>query len=134
MAEAMACGTPVIGFARGSVPEVIREGETGFVVQNVAEAVDAVLRIPSLSRAAARRDAEERFSSKAMLRGYLELYDAQLAIARGAQSATAVSTASISPAKNDRFQGSRRALWAREHALASFRWPPRCRMRRAPLG
>jgi len=99
MAEALACGTPVIGFARGSVPEVVREGETGFVVRSVAEAVDAVQRIPSLSREAARRDAEERFSSKAILRNYLELYDAQLAIARGAQFDTAASTASIFPAK-----------------------------------
>ena len=99
MAEALACGTPVIGFARGSVPEVIRDGETGFVVRDVVEAVDAVQLIPSLSREAARRDAEERFSSKAMVRGYLELYDAALAIARGAQSDTAVSTASIAPVK-----------------------------------
>ncbi len=99
MAEALACGTPVIGFARGSVPEVVREGETGYVVQNVAEAVDVVERIPSLPREAARRDAEERFSAKAILRGYLELYDAQLAIPRGAQSDTAASTASISPVK-----------------------------------
>ena len=99
MAEALACGTPVIGFARGSVPEVVREGETGFVVRNVAEAVDAVERIGSLSREAARRDAEERFSSKAIVRAYLELYDAQLAAARGAHSNTATSTASMLPVK-----------------------------------
>ncbi len=65
----------------------------------MAEAVEAVQRIPSLSRQAARRDAEERFSSTAILRNYLELYDAQLAMARGAQFDTAASTASILPAK-----------------------------------
>ena len=52
--EAMACGTPVIAFAKGSMPEVVTDGETGFLVNTVDEAVDAVARVPELERAACR--------------------------------------------------------------------------------
>ncbi|HYZ32744.1 MAG TPA: glycosyltransferase family 4 protein, partial [Crenalkalicoccus sp.] len=55
MVEAMACGTPVIGFARGSVPEVLEDGVSGFVVRDEAEAVAAVARLPALDRRAVRR-------------------------------------------------------------------------------
>lgn len=75
MAEAMACGTPVIGFERGSVPEVIRDGVSGFVVAGMAEAVSAVDRIESLSRHGVRRDAEERFAADVIISAYERLYE-----------------------------------------------------------
>jgi glycosyltransferase involved in cell wall biosynthesis len=74
MIEAMACGTPVIAFRRGAVPEVLDEGVTGFIVDTVDEAVRAVERVASLSRTAVRRKFEERFSSARMARDYLEIY------------------------------------------------------------
>ena len=74
MIEAMACGTPVIAYGCGSVPEVIDDGVTGFIVANDDEAIDAISRIPSLNRRGVRRRFDERFSSVAMARRYLDLY------------------------------------------------------------
>jgi len=74
MIEAMACGTPVVAYACGSVPEVVEEGLTGFIVQNEDQAVAAVHRLPSLDRLAIRRRFEERYSATAMARRYLEIY------------------------------------------------------------
>jgi glycosyltransferase involved in cell wall biosynthesis len=72
--EAMACGTPIIAFRHGSVPEVLDDGITGLVVGDADEAVAAVARIPTLSRARCRRVFEERFSAERMAHDYLELY------------------------------------------------------------
>ena len=74
MIEAMACGTPVIAYGCGSVPEVIDDGVTGFIVANDDEAIDAISRIPNLNRRGVRRRFDERFSSVAMARRYLDLY------------------------------------------------------------
>ncbi len=74
MAEAFACGTPVIGFSRGSVPEVVRQGVNGFVVGTVAEASEAVQRLDRIDREAVRRDCEERFSCDAIVGAYEQLY------------------------------------------------------------
>jgi len=74
MAEAMACGTPVIGMNRGSVPEVVEDGVTGYVVLDVAQMVNAVQRIGSISRRAVRNRAKEYFSSEAVVEGYLSIY------------------------------------------------------------
>lgn len=74
MAEALACGTPIIGFARGSVPEVVRHGVTGFVVTGVDEAISAVSSLTQLDRRAARLDCEERFSCEAVVDAYERLY------------------------------------------------------------
>ncbi len=79
MIEAMACGTPVIAYAYGSVPEVIEEGVTGFIVRNEDEAVAAVARLPTLDRVAIRRRFEERFSATAMAQRYLDLYERRVA-------------------------------------------------------
>ena len=79
MIEAMACGTPVIAYACGSVPEVVEDGLTGFIVSNDDEAVDAVRRLPTLDRAPIRRRFEERFSATAMARRYLDLYSRRAA-------------------------------------------------------
>jgi glycosyltransferase involved in cell wall biosynthesis len=73
--EAMACGTPVIAFRRGSMPEVVREGVTGFLVGTVEEAAACVDRVADLDRRACRRWVEERFSRDRMVDGYLEVYD-----------------------------------------------------------
>jgi glycosyltransferase involved in cell wall biosynthesis len=75
MIEAMANGTPIIAFGRGSVPEVIDEGRTGFVVDGVDRAVAAVPRATALDRSAVRHCFEERFSVERMARDYIELYD-----------------------------------------------------------
>jgi glycosyltransferase involved in cell wall biosynthesis len=74
MIEAMACGTPVIAYACGSVPEVVEHGLTGFIVRDEAEAIAAVAAAPQLNRAAIRRRFEQRFSATAMAMRYIHLY------------------------------------------------------------
>ncbi len=75
MIEAMACGTPVIAWDRGSAPEVVEDGVTGFIVRSEAEACAAVARLHELDRATIRARFQERFSALAMARRYLEIYD-----------------------------------------------------------
>jgi glycosyltransferase involved in cell wall biosynthesis len=74
MIEALACGTPVIAWRNGSVPEVIEDGATGFVVDSVEEAAQAVGRVASLSRHTCRRVFEERFDAARMAQDYAEVY------------------------------------------------------------
>ena len=78
MIEAMANGTPVIAFRRGSVPEIIDEGVTGFVVDSVDGAVAAIPGAAALDRRRIRCRFEERFSVERMARDYIELYDGVL--------------------------------------------------------
>jgi glycosyltransferase involved in cell wall biosynthesis len=75
MIEAMACGTPVVAYNRGSVPEVVEPGLTGFIVHDEAEAAAAVLRARDLDRSAIRRRFEERFTATAMALRYLAVYE-----------------------------------------------------------
>lgn len=74
MIEAMACGTPVIAFACGSVPEVIDPGITGYIVTSVEEAVACVERVRGLDRRACRRQFERRFGATRMAREYCSIY------------------------------------------------------------
>ncbi|GIF98960.1 glycosyltransferase family 4 protein [Catellatospora citrea] len=72
--ESMACGTPVVAYARGSMPEVVDEGVTGHLVHDVAEAVAAVSRIGDIDRQQCRDHAGKRFSADRMVDDYLRLY------------------------------------------------------------
>jgi glycosyltransferase involved in cell wall biosynthesis len=74
MIEAMACGTPVVAYRRGSVPEVIDHGVTGFVVEDETEAAVAVNRLRMLNRRLVRARFVERFSVERMTGDYLDLY------------------------------------------------------------
>jgi len=74
MIEAMSCGTPVIAFNRGAVPEVIEDGVTGFIVETVPQAIEAFSRIHELSRTNIRRVFEQRFTAKRMAADYLQIY------------------------------------------------------------
>lgn len=74
MVEALACGTPVIAYRRGSVPEIMVDGRTGYIVENQAEAVDALDRIECIDRHACRRHFEDNFSVRRMATGYLDVY------------------------------------------------------------
>jgi glycosyltransferase involved in cell wall biosynthesis len=74
MIEALACGTPVIAYRRGSVAEVLEEGVTGFTVTSVDDAVRAVERVGMLDRRACRQSFERRFTSERMASDYLRLY------------------------------------------------------------
>jgi glycosyltransferase involved in cell wall biosynthesis len=76
MAEALACGTPVIGLRRGSVPEVVEDGVTGFVCGSADEMISAVSRIPTIERRACRETCEQKFSDSAITDAYLDLYSA----------------------------------------------------------
>jgi glycosyltransferase involved in cell wall biosynthesis len=74
MIEAMACGTPVIAFNRGSVPEVIDDGLTGFIVEDINGAIGAVDRLSHLSRAKIRTHFEQHFTARRMAQDYLSVY------------------------------------------------------------
>jgi glycosyltransferase involved in cell wall biosynthesis len=74
MIEAMACGTPVVAFRRGSVPEILEPGVTGMVVDSVEEAVEAVRCVPTLSRAAIRARFDSRYTAARMAQDYLAIY------------------------------------------------------------
>lgn len=74
MIEAMSCGTPCIAWRAGSVPEVVEHGVTGWIVDSVAGAVDAVRRVSMLERRAVRARFEQRFSAERMAKDYLEIY------------------------------------------------------------
>ena len=92
MIEAMACGTPVIAFKSGSVPEVIDDGITGFVVPGEAEAVQAVGRLGELDRRQVRTQFEKRFTARRMAQEYLRHYKA-LATSNGNEARPAVTSA-----------------------------------------
>ena len=74
MIEAFACGTPVIAFNRGSVPEIVDDGISGFVVEDEVGAIGAVDRLGQLSRESVRRQFEERFTARRMAQDYLATY------------------------------------------------------------
>lgn len=72
--ESMACGCPVIAMERGSMPELIVDGETGFLTKNVEEMIEAVKKIDQIDRSLCRRHALKNFSAKLMAQRYLEIY------------------------------------------------------------
>jgi len=72
--EAMACGCPVVGFNRGSIPELIKTGVTGYVVEDIEGMMDAVMNISSIDRTQCRSHALENFNNKKMTDGYEEIY------------------------------------------------------------
>ena len=74
MIEAMACGTPVLAFRRGSVPEIVDQGVTGMIVDNMDEALRMLPHVLTLDRRAVRRRFEERFSATRMAKSYLQVY------------------------------------------------------------
>ncbi len=73
--EAMACGTPVIASRRGSMMEIVRPGENGFLVDTAAEAVDAVRAAQALERSVVRASVERRFDVARMIDDYVRLYE-----------------------------------------------------------
>jgi glycosyltransferase involved in cell wall biosynthesis len=77
MIEAMACGTPVIAFNRGSVPEVVEDGINGFIVSNESEMTNKVTDIKTIDRKNCRQSAEVRFDIKVIAENYLTLFDEQ---------------------------------------------------------
>jgi glycosyltransferase involved in cell wall biosynthesis len=87
MAEALACGTPVLGLARGSVPEVVQDGVTGFVRDDAEALAATVARVASLDRYACRERAERLFSDGAVVDGYLDVYAGMRARIGGGASA-----------------------------------------------
>jgi glycosyltransferase involved in cell wall biosynthesis len=74
VAESMACGTPVVAFNRGSMPELIQHGKAGFIVENVDEAVSILSKVPTINRNYCREWVSEKFSIDKMAEGYIEVY------------------------------------------------------------
>ncbi len=72
--ESMACGTPVVAFNKGSMPEIIINGTTGFLVENVDDAVDALKRVKELDRSFCRKHVEEKFTKDIMVSKYIDVY------------------------------------------------------------
>jgi glycosyltransferase involved in cell wall biosynthesis len=82
MIEAMACGTPVLAFRRGSVPEIVDDGITGAIVDTLEEAIVALPRVIALDRAKVRKRFEQRFSANRMANDYVNVYRRLLAASR----------------------------------------------------
>lgn len=79
MIEAMACATPVIAMRQGSVPEIVDDGVSGYIVETESAAIEAVSRLPALNRARVRRRFEERFTARRMAADYMHLYEKMVA-------------------------------------------------------
>ena len=92
MIEAMACGTPVIAVKNGSVPEVLEDRVTGFIVHSEQEAIEAVRRIGSLDRDCIRAEFERRFTAHHMAQNYLDLYARLIEARRVPPTLTSVAT------------------------------------------
>jgi len=86
MIEALACGTPVIAFDHGAAREIVEHGVTGFLVDSVDEAVAALAKIDSISRAACRAAFERRFTVERMVDQYLDIYEAMVRAAQPLQA------------------------------------------------
>jgi glycosyltransferase involved in cell wall biosynthesis len=97
MIEAMACGTPVLAFRSGSVPEIVDEGVSGMIVETVEEAIAAVPALLAMDRQAVRKQFEVRFSSARMARDYVHLYRRML---RGIGADTIETGITVSPSAN----------------------------------
>jgi len=72
--ESMACGTPVVAFNKGSMPELIEDGVNGFIVQDVQEAIGALKKIPHIDRKSCRKIVEQKFSVERMVEDYIKVY------------------------------------------------------------
>ncbi len=107
MAEALACGTPVIALDRGSVREVVSDGETGFVCRSLDEMVAAVERVEGIDRAACRRRAETCFSAEAMADGYEAVY--RRVVAERARGGRVDHPTLVRPPALESLPGARRA-------------------------
>lgn len=92
MTEAMACGTPVLANKRGSIPEVVKDGVTGFVTESLSDMAAAVDKVATLSRQACRDHVEKHFSVKQMVDGYEAAFKAILKAPRKKLSRTYVTT------------------------------------------
>jgi glycosyltransferase involved in cell wall biosynthesis len=97
MIESMACGTPVIAFENGSVPEVLEDGVTGFIVRDELEAVEAVGRAVALDRDRIRAEFERRFTARRMAQNYVSVYSRLAKAFRRARAGNET-------AKQDKFQ------------------------------
>jgi glycosyltransferase involved in cell wall biosynthesis len=95
MIEAMACGTPVLAFRRGSVPEIIDEGVTGVIVDGMEQAAGALRRVLELDRRAVHQRFMERFSAASMTQNYLNLYRSMLMPVPGVLSGREASVAPV---------------------------------------
>ncbi len=100
MIEAMACGTPTVAFRSGSVPEVITDGVSGFIVETIEEAVEAVGRLHEISREGCRASFEKRFTVERMARDYVKVYERLIAEGAPARIPFAVGAADVPDSSN----------------------------------
>jgi len=101
MLESMFCGTPVIAFARGSAPEVIDDGVTGFLVRDIDEMAAAIPRAAALDRRRCRARARERFTAARMVRDYERMYQAAVQARRPARRKLPIRIESLSEARTE---------------------------------
>jgi hypothetical protein len=117
MIEAMACGTPVIAFNRGSVPEIIEDGTTGLIVANEHEAVLAVSQLPQISRAMVRHRFEQRFTARRMAEDYVDVYRSLIAASTALRESKRAHL-KVSPELGPRWGGGAVAGAQRANAVA----------------
>lgn len=80
--ESMACGTPVVAFNRGSIPEIIKHGKTGFVAEDTSEMIEYVKRIRDIKRKACRMHVQDNFNAEKMISGYEKIYEQILSVGK----------------------------------------------------
>jgi glycosyltransferase involved in cell wall biosynthesis len=120
MTEAMACGTPVIAWGNGSVPEVVADGQTGVVVSSVEEMAAAVDRAGELDPRVLRQRVQERFSAQAMVTSYERIY--QRVLAGGHEAAGRSHLRSRGARQRQAGRGTTGAIWMRPAARRSATW------------